>query len=112
MESSKIYQQRNNEQIREWWKQFGKNEMMTSQDRAKEHAVVDNGMVRVFTYSNRATYIGQLGVHGTPEGFKRGKYDIMHGDRISGDDTIESFVDITQAQIDKYLSNIREHGFR
>ena len=87
------YIRRDNLKIRKWYKDFANiEELTTSQDRAKDWAAVLAGMSRVFTVVNRAKYIGEYGVHGTPANYRRTGYDKMSNERIEGDKTIEYFI--------------------
>ena len=105
------YQKRNNKKIREWWITQGKNEPRTSQDRAKEHAVLDNEMLILYTYANRALYTGIHGVHCNPASFERNKYAKMKNERIPGDKKLDKFREITKDEIKRYFLKVRENGF-
>jgi hypothetical protein len=85
------YQRRDHTAIRKWWEGKGIPETVTSQDRAKEWSAIMAGMCRIFTPANRAVYIGEVGIHGSPSNFKSAGYNRMVGTRIPGDDTIEEF---------------------
>lgn len=85
------YHLRNHEVIKEWWNSKGIPEQVTSQDRVKEWSCILAGMCRVFTPANRAVYIGERGVHGSPANFKQAGFDRLVGTRIPGDDVLEEF---------------------
>ncbi len=65
------YSQRDDAQIKALFKRFGIKRGATSQDNGKDWAILKSGMRRVRFVVNRATGIGDYGVHSTPAKMKK-----------------------------------------
>jgi hypothetical protein len=69
----KPYSRRNEDIIKRLFNDSGIKMMTTSQDQGKDWAIIKSGMRRVTLIVNRATGIGDLGIHSTPEKLKQSK---------------------------------------
>lgn len=69
------YKMRPSDEIRKFFHSQGFNINQTSQDAGRDYALFKNGMIRLNTVVNRGIYIGEYGLHFTPNKFKLGGYD-------------------------------------
>ena len=105
------YRLRDKRQIIDFYKSKGINcteqNLVSSQDRAKEIAMLMNNQIFLSTVTNNLRYIGEIGIHGTREFFIKSGFDrtIVYNKKI------ENFENIDDKQLTKYILDWRAKHF-
>ena len=86
------YYDRDDDGIRAWHKGHGQNEYVTSQDGARLTAIKAAGLKRYQMEVNRAYYVGEKGIHFTPELYTQGNFKMQTPFIFNEDATREGFV--------------------